>query len=123
METSMTINQGEVWMVEFFPKVGSEITKLRPAIVVSHNTIGRLPLKTIAPITDWKPNYAHYPWMIAIEPNESNGLSKVSAVDCFQVKNFANERFAKRVGSVDEIMLKKVHETIAKTLNPLYSLQ
>ncbi len=119
----MTINQGEIWMVEFFPKVGSEITKLRPAIVVSHNTIGRLPLKTIVPITDWKPNYAHYPWMIAIEPNEMNDLSKVSAVDCFQVKNFANERFSKRVGDVDEMMLKKVHNTIAKTLNPIYSLQ
>jgi len=119
----MHINQGEVWMVEFFPKVGSEITKLRPAVVVSHNTIGRLPLKTIVPITDWKENYTHYPWMIAIEPNEKNALSKVSAVDCFQVKNFANERFVKRVGSVDVLMLKKVHETIAKTLNPLYLLQ
>jgi len=119
----MNINQGEIWMVEFFPKVGSEITTLRPAIVVSHDTIGRLPLKTIVPITDWKPNYAHYPWMIAIEPNEMNSLSKVSAIDCFQVKNFANERFFKMVGSVDEMMIKKVHNTIAKTLNPLYSLR
>jgi mRNA interferase MazF len=123
MEIFMSINQGEVWMVEFFPKVGSEITKLRPAIVVSHNTIGRLPLKTLVPITDWKPNYAHYPWMLKIEPNEINGLSKVSAIDCFQVKNFANERFGEKVGSVDNMMIKKVHETIAKTLNPLYSLR
>ncbi len=119
----MNINQGEIWMVEFFPKVGSEITKLRPAIVVSHDTIGRLPLKTIVPITDWKPNYIHYPWMIAIEPNEKNGLSKVSAIDCFQVKNFANKRFLKKVGDINEIMLKKIHKTIAQTLNPLYSLQ
>ena len=83
METSMNINQGEVWMVEFFPKVGSEITKLRPAIVVSHNEIGRLPLKTIVPITDWKNNYAHYPWMLKIEADTLNGLSKTSAIDCF----------------------------------------
>jgi len=123
METYMSINQGEIWMVEFFPKVGSEITKLRPAIVVSHNEIGRLPLKTIVPITDWKNNYVHYPWMLKIEVNALNGLSKTSAIDCFQVKNFANERFVKRVGEVDEIMLKKVHETIAKTLNPVYVLQ
>ena len=119
----MSINQGEIWMVEFFPKVGSEITKLRPAVVVSHNTIGRLPLKTIVPITDWKTNYAHYPWMIAIDPNETNTLSKVSAIDCFQVKNFANERFSKKIGNVDEIILKKIHETILKTLNPLYLLK
>lgn len=123
METFMSINQGEIWMVEFFPKVGSEITKLRPAIVVSHNEIGRLPLKTIVPITDWKNNYDYYPWMLKIEVNTLNGLSKTSAIDCFQVKNFANERFVKMIGKVDELMIKKVHETIAKTLNPIYILQ
>jgi len=122
METSMSINQGEIWMVEFFPKVGSEITKLRPAIVVSHNEIGRLPLKTIVPITDWKNNYVHYPWMLKIEVNALNGLSKTSAIDCFQVKNFSNKRFVKRVGEVDEMIIKKVHETIVKTLNPAYVL-
>ncbi len=123
METFMSINQGEIWMVEFFPKVASEITQLRPAIVVSHNEIGRLPLKTIVPITDWKNNYDYYPWMLKIEVNTLNGLSKTSAIDCFQVKNFANKRFAKMIGKVDELMIKKVHETIAKTLNPIYVLQ
>ena len=119
----MSINQGEIWLVEFFPKVGSEITKLRPAIVVNHNEIGRLPLKTIVPITDWKNNYTHYPWMLKIEVNTLNGLSKTSAIDCFQIKNFSNERFIKMIGKVDELMIKKVHETIAKTLNPVYVLQ
>jgi mRNA interferase MazF len=119
----MSIKQGEIWMVKFFPKVGSEISKLRPAIVVSHDTIGRLPLKTLVPITDWKANYTYYPWMIKIEPNEINGLSKVSAIDCFQVKNFANERFNEKVGIADDIIIKKVHDTIVKTLNPLYLLQ
>lgn len=123
METFMNINQGEIWMVEFFPKVGSEITKLRPAIVVSHNEIGRLPLKTIVPITDWKKNYAHYPWMLKIEVDNLNGLSKISAIDCFQIKNFSNERFVKKVGEVEVLMLTQIHNIIAKTLNPLYVLQ
>jgi mRNA interferase MazF len=118
----MHISQGEVWMVTFHPQVASEITKLRPAIVVSHDTIGRLPLKTLVPITDWKPNYTHYPWMLKIEPNEANGLSKVSAIDCFQVKNFSDERFVEKIGSVDGGVIKKVHETIVKTLDPLYVL-
>ena len=29
---SMNINQGEIWEVEFFPNVGSEIGKKRPAL-------------------------------------------------------------------------------------------
>ena len=119
----MTISQGEIWEVGFYPQVGSEITKLRPAVVVSHDTIGRLPLKTIVPITDWKPNYAHYPWMIRIDPTPANGLTKPSAIDCFQVKNFSNGRFRKRIGTLPYAQLERVHATLVKTMNPLYTLQ
>ena len=119
----MNIRQSEVWLVNFFPKIGSEISKERPAIVVSHDVIGRLPLKIIVPVTDWKPNYAHYPWMVRVEDSVENGLSKVSAIDCFQVKKFANQRFVKKLGSINADILKIVHSTIAKTLNPAYALK
>jgi len=118
----MSINQGEIWLVKFYPQVGSEISKLRPAVIINHNTIGRLPLKTIVPITDWKTNYAHYPWMIQIKADKQNGLSKTSAVDCFQIKNFTNERFIEKLGNIDETLLKSIHQTILKTLNPEYCL-
>lgn len=118
----MNINQGEIWLVKFYPQVGSEISKLRPAVVISHNTIGRLPLKTIVPITDWKVNYGHYPWMVIIKPDASNGLSKTSAIDCFQVKNFANVKLVEKIGAISETELHDVHETVAKTLNPTYTL-
>lgn len=122
-ESFMTILQSEIWMVEFYPKVGSEIAKLRPAVVVSSNEIGKLPLKTIVPITEWSSQYAHYPWMVKLEKNTQNGLSKTSAVDCFQIKNFSHERFVEKLGFVDALMLATIHATIVKTLNPLYSLQ
>jgi len=118
----MNISQGEVWMVEFFPKVGSEITKLRPAIVVSHDEIGRLPLKTIVPITDWKKSYGQYPWMIYIESGHTCGLTKASAVDCFQIKSFSNDRFVKKIGSIDRQTLETIHRTIVKTFDPFYTL-
>ncbi len=118
----MSINQGEIWLVKFYPQVGSEISKLRPAIVISHDTIGRLPLKSIVPVTDWKSNYAHYPWMINIKADHANGLSKTSAIDCFQVKNFSNERLVEKIGLIDDTLLKHIHQTVAKTLNPNYTL-
>jgi len=118
----MSIKQAEIWLVRFYPKVSSEIAKLRPAVIISHDTIGKLPLKTIVPITDWKATYAHYPWMVQIEPNEQNGLSKISAIDCFQIKNFSDERFVEKLGSIDALMLQTLHQTILKTLNPIYSL-
>ncbi|WP_051906598.1 MULTISPECIES: type II toxin-antitoxin system PemK/MazF family toxin [unclassified Sulfurospirillum] len=119
----MTILQSEIWMVEFYPKVGSEIAKLCPAVVVSSNEIGRLPLKTIVPITEWSAQYAHYPWMVKLEVSTQNGLSKTSAVDCFQIKNFSHERFSEKLGVVDAVTLELLHTTIAQTLNPLYGLK
>jgi len=122
LEMCMNISQGEVWMVKFYPQVGSEISKLRPAVIVSHDAIGKLPLKTIVPITDWKSNYVHYPWMINIKAEKDNGLSKTSAIDCFQVKSFSNLRLIEKIGAVEDVLLKTIHQTIAKTLNPNYTL-
>ncbi len=118
----MNISQGEIWMVKFYPQVGSEITKLRPAVIVSHNAIGKLPLKTIVPITDWKSNYTHYPWMLNMKATKDNGLSKTSAIDCFQIKNFVNERLIEKIGVVEDVLLQNIHQTITKTLNPNYTL-
>ena len=121
-EIFLNINQGEIWQVEFFPNIGSEIGKKRPAIVVSHDKIGKLPLKTIVPITEWSKNYLNYPWMIKIEDSNTNQLSKTSAIDCFQVRNFSYNRFVKKIGNVDKEMMSMIHQSIAKTLNPKYKL-
>ena len=118
----MSISQGEVWLVEFFPNVGSEIGKKRPAIVVSDNNIGRLPLKTIVPVTHWSSKYKAYPWMLELENSSDNGLSKRSAIDCFQVRNFSDQRFLKRLGVIEKELLLEIHQTITKTLNPAYKL-
>lgn len=120
---SMNIKQGEIWLIEFFPKVGSEIAKQRPAVIVSADEIGILPLKTVVPITEWSLQYSSYPWMIKIENNIQNGLSKTSAVDCFQIKNFSHDRFINKIGQLDSDTIYKIHTTIAKTLNPLYRLE
>lgn len=44
--------RGEIWLVDFDPAVGAEIGKVRPAVVVSLDTVGPLPLRLIVPITD-----------------------------------------------------------------------
>ena len=73
---NISINQGEIWLVEFFPNIGQEIGKIRPAIVINDNKAGKLNLRTIVPITDWKDNYRYFPWMIEINLDDVNNLSK-----------------------------------------------
>ena len=46
--------------------VGAEMNKTRPAVIVSDDRLGKLPLKIIVPVTDWKEHYSVAPWMIAI---------------------------------------------------------
>lgn len=117
----MNIEQVQIWLVTFYPVIGQEIGKTRPAVVVNGDQAGRLKLRTVVPITDWKDVYAHYPWMIKITPNAANHLSKDSAIDCFQVKSLSTQRFVKQIGMVDNIF--QIHSTIAKTFNPLYRLK
>ena len=40
--------RGEVWNVRFDPSVGAEIKKIRPAVVLSEDAIGKLPLTNTA---------------------------------------------------------------------------
>jgi mRNA-degrading endonuclease toxin of MazEF toxin-antitoxin module len=49
----MLPKRGEIWLVNLDPTVGAEIQKTRPAIVISSDYIGKLPLKLVVPITDW----------------------------------------------------------------------
>lgn len=48
---------GEVWLINLDSTIGSEIKKTRPAIIVNDNSLGKLPLKIIVPVTDWKDRY------------------------------------------------------------------
>lgn len=86
------------------PTIGAEITKTRPAIIVNDNALGKLPLKVIVPITDWKDRYEIASWMVKIEPDNMNGLTKVWSADCFQVRSVSEERFVWEIGEALDIM-------------------
>lgn len=89
------MRQGEIWLVSLDPTVGAEIKKTRPAIIVNNNTLGRLPLKIIVPVTDWKDRYSLALWMVRIVPDKQNKLAKDSSADCFQIRSVAEERCVK----------------------------
>lgn len=69
------MKQGEIWLINLDPTIGAEIRKTRPAIVVNDDSLGRLPLKIIVPITDWKDRYQVAAWMVKIAPEATNGLT------------------------------------------------
>ena len=72
------MKQSEIWLIDLDPTKGAEIQKKRPAVIVNDDRLGKLPLKVIVPITDWKDRYDIASWMVKIEPDSNNGLSKTS---------------------------------------------
>jgi len=110
------MKQGEIWQIALDPTIGAEMKKTRPALIINSNALGKLPLKIITPITDWKDQYINYPWMIKIMPTDQNNLTKISAVDCFQIRSVSVERFTVKVGSVEIEIIENVQEAIIKVI-------
>jgi mRNA interferase MazF len=105
--------RGEIWLVNLDPTVGAEIRKTRPAVVISSNAIGRLPIKLVAPITDWKDYFARNLWHVRLDPDTENGLIKPSAVDALQLRSVDHQRFVRRLGRISELELDEVVIAIA----------
>jgi mRNA interferase MazF len=111
------MKHGEIWEVDFAPNIGQEIGKVRPALIVSHDSIGRLRLKVVVPITD--PSGTSQLWHVPLVPDDTNGLSKASSVDCFQIKSIAQERFRKKIGRLKQDDLENVKVALATVLDLL----
>ena len=113
MTTNPTPVRGEVWRIRFDPAEGDEIKKVRMAVVISENAVGRLRLKIVVPITEWKPRYAAYPWFVYLAPTPGNGLTKDSGADAFQVKSVSETRFLDRLGELTPSQLDDIANAIA----------
>ena len=94
------------------PTVGAEITKTRLYVIISSNEIGILPLKIIAPITDYKSHYNSVPWMVELSPDGQNNLSKRSVIDLFLMRSVSQERLIRKIGKVTDVQFQKIPEAI-----------
>ena len=105
--------RGEVWTVDFDPTKGAEIQKRRPAVVISSDAVGKLPLKRVAPVTNWNSAFEANLWHIRLEPTPANGLSKTSAADALQVRSVSIDRFVTRLGHISQQELEEIVQALA----------
>lgn len=108
--------RSEIWLVNLDPTTGAEIKKTRPAVIVNDDAVGVLSLRVIVPITEWQDRYAIAPWMVRVEPTSENNLTKLSAVDTFQVRSVAQERFARKLGRVSSDTMLAITRALAIVL-------
>ena len=110
------MRRGEVWLINLDPTVGAEIRKTRPAVIVSDDAIGVLPLKVIVPVTEWNDAFTVAPWMVELTPDAANGLNKRSAADGFQVRSVAQQRFVRRIGALSDSSMREITKALAIVL-------
>lgn len=106
-------NRGQIWLVRFDPSLGGELKKERPAVIMTEEGMGILPLQIAVPVTAWNPNYSGYPWMVHLVPEKKNGLTKDSAADAFQVKSVSEKRLVKQMGILEEKNVENIAAAIA----------
>ncbi|MEO6861790.1 MAG: type II toxin-antitoxin system PemK/MazF family toxin [Microcoleus sp.] len=111
------MRKGEVWLVRLDRTVGAEIGKTRPVVIVSDDEVGILLLKVIVPITAWNDLFSPLEWMVQLAPTSENGLSKVSAADCFQVRSVSQQRFVRQLGTLSETIMEEIAESLIIVLD------
>ncbi|MHB8779420.1 MAG: type II toxin-antitoxin system PemK/MazF family toxin [Anaerolineales bacterium] len=110
------MKRGEIWLVNLDPTIGSEIRKTRPAVIISSDLVGILPLKVVVPLTNWKDRYSTALWMVRIDPQETNGLSKPSAADALQIRSVSEQRLIKRLGALTPIQAAQIVQAVLNVL-------
>lgn len=112
-----SIKRGDIYIVDFDPpkgqelKVGSEILKRRPAVVISHNAINRIRRTVMVVPLSSAPN----PVEIFAVPVPSAGTNSVAVCDQVTTIN-KTTRLLKRVGAMSQLDFKLVENGVKEAL-------
>jgi mRNA interferase MazF len=103
--------RGEIYLVNFDPTIGSEISKTRPALIIQNNIANEnSPITIIAAITS-KFDDRLYPTEVLIEPPEG-GLKTTSVILLNQIRSIDRQRLIKRLGVISPEKLNEVDRAI-----------
>lgn len=101
------MKMGDIYWVSFEPSYGKEYKKIRPGVVLQHESITiRSPYVTVMPITS-QMDYWKLP-DIFIEKDHKNNLFKDSIVKVRQISSFDKSRFHGYIGAVNSPVLRKI---------------
>lgn len=106
------MKRGEIWLINLDPTVGAEIAKRRPALIISADDVGKLPLRVVAPLTSWKAHFQIVPWMVRIQGNGTSGLDKDSSADCYQARSVSHRRMIEKIGEATPEQMAAIEESI-----------
>jgi mRNA interferase MazF len=107
----MTPKRGQIWWINLDPTVGSEISKQRPCVVVSHDTVNKLRrTPVVVPLSN---SPKAFPPVIVALP--SAGPDSVAVVD--QIRAVDKRRFVSAKGFLSPGDLEALEEAMVRVLD------
>jgi mRNA interferase MazF len=109
----MAIQRGDIYFVNLNPVKGREQAGQRPVLVLSIDTINKLPLVVTVVVGTKGANISrNHPTNVRVSTSES-GLLLETVFLCFQIRSIDPSRFlAKPVGKISELKLREVEDTV-----------
>lgn len=113
----MAIRRGEIYFVNLNPVQGREQAGRRPVLVLSVDSINRLPLVATVVVGTKGENVARdYPANVRVTPAES-GLPMETVFLCFQMRSLDPSRFTDPpLGKVSGAILEKIEDAVRRCL-------
>nr|WP_236116888.1 type II toxin-antitoxin system PemK/MazF family toxin [Hassalia byssoidea] len=110
---------GSIWIVTFDPSVGTEIRKIRPALVISGTVFNAQRSKvTVLPFTSARPNDPRIQAAVVVVPSSlQNGLSVDSLLVCVEPMTFDKVRLIQRLGELEPELLQQAQNILRRYLS------
>ena len=107
--------RGELYWVNLDPTIGSEISKTRPALIISNNTGNQYADRVIvAPVTSGSMSKT-YPFEVLLPATEA-GLPKASKVLLDQIRTVDKQRLGAKIGELSNERMEAVNRSIRLSL-------
>lgn len=112
----MEIKRGDVFLANLDPAVGSEQGKTRPVLIIQNDILNQnAPTTIVAAITS-KIFTKEYPMNVQLSQGDAK-LDKNSTVLLNQIRTIDKSRLMRKIGLLDEMLMKKVDLALKMSLN------
>jgi len=109
----VSIQRGQVYFVNLNPVQGREQAGIRPILVLSIDTLNKVPLVVTVVVGTKGTNIKHdYPTNVRVHPEES-GLPIETVFMCFQVRSLDKGRFPTEAsGQISDAKMLEIEATV-----------
>ncbi len=115
-ENKLFTKQWDIYEVNLWRNIGSELNKKRPCLVISSNPFNKGKTVIVAPIKSLK-SYTRIGIISVVLDKEWTNLESRSFVSLGNIREVSKKRFTKKIGKIQSSDLKKIKRSLSVFFN------